>query len=638
MSRAPILAALLAASALLISCAADRAAAPDQRADSSSIPSAPPPPNSSKADLALWRLLDEALELDARADPLSASRRGDRRFDALLPDLSEQARNADLAARRDLLARLRAIDRAALSPERRVDAALLQSQLEAALDGARFNLWQTPVLQVGGPQQDLPQLPDQLSFTSRKHLEDFASRLDAVPAYLDQTIADMRAGIAARRVPPKIVMARVHEQALAQGAAPLSGDPSRHALFRPFASLPAGDPLRNRALASIASRVAPAFDRLGAFLRDEYLPRCADSISAADQPEGPALYAFLLRRMTTTSLTADQIHSIGLSEVARIRAEMLATIARTDFPQKNSLRGDDLFKAFLAHLRGNPRFAAKDPEDLLARYRAFAKRVDAELPRLFGTLPRLTYGVRPMPDFMAPTSPTAYYNPGSLETGVAGYFLANTYNLPERPTYEIMPLTLHEAVPGHHLQGSIAREATGIHPWRREQWFTAYGEGWALYAERLGLEMSPRPGAAITDRGIFDDPYDDFGRLTYEMWRAMRLVVDTGIHSKGWSRDQAINYMLSNSGLSRENVEREVDRYIAWPGQATAYKIGELRIRALRAETEQTLGAQFNIRDFHDAVLRNGSIPLDVLDASIREWASELLSHRERMSSRSDDR
>jgi uncharacterized protein (DUF885 family) len=334
--------------------------------------------------------------------------------------------------------------------------------------------------------------------------------------------------------------------------------------------------------------------------------------------------------MTTTSLTADQIHSIGLSEVARIRAEMLATIARTDFPQKNSLRGDDLFKAFLAHLRGNPRFAAKDPEDLLARYRAFAKRVDAELPRLFGTLPRLTYGVRPMPDFMAPTSPTAYYNPGSLETGVAGYFLANTYNLPERPTYEIMPLTLHEAVPGHHLQGSIAREATGIHPWRREQWFTAYGEGWALYAERLGLEMSPRPGAAITDRGIFDDPYDDFGRLTYEMWRAMRLVVDTGIHSKGWSRDQAINYMLGNSGLSRENVEREVDRYIAWPGQATAYKIGELRIRALRAETEQTLGAQFNIRDFHDAVLQNGSIPLDVLDASIREWASELLSHRER--------
>ena len=572
----------------------------------------------SAADRAVWALLDEDDEALLRRDPLAASRRGDRRFDGLLPDVSPEG--AFVLESRERLERLRAIDRAGLSAPRRTDADLLERELVDRIEGERFALWQTPVNQVDGPQQELPQTPDTVSVTNAEQRRAYLARLRATPAYLEQTIANMRAGLAAGRTPARVVMGKVHEQALAHGTAAIGGDATRHVMFRPFAGLAAEDPMRVEAAGVIVREVAPAFQRLGEFLRDEYTPRCRESVACADLPDGAAQYRFMLRRMTTTGRSAEEIHALGLSEVARIKGEMLTAIGRSDFPGKAAASGDALLSSFLAYLRGNPRFTASSAEDLLDRYRAFAKRVDAELPKLFGTLPRLPYGVRAMPEFIAPTSPTAYYFQGSMATGVAGYFVANTHNLAERPTYEIMPLTLHEASPGHHLQTAIAREASGVHRWRRERWYTSYGEGWALYAERLGLEMSPRPGAKHTDRGIFDDPYDDFGRLTYEMWRAMRLVVDTGIHTMGWSRDRAIAYMLANSGLSRENVEREVDRYIAWPGQATAYKIGEIEIRGLRARAERALGGGFDVRAFHDMLLSEGSVPLDVLSEMTDRW------------------
>ncbi|MEC9374545.1 MAG: DUF885 domain-containing protein, partial [Planctomycetota bacterium] len=352
---------------------------------------------------------------------------------------------------------------------------------------------------------------------------------------------------------------------------------------------------------------------------DDYIPAARESIAATDLPDGDAFYNYALSNFTTTQLTAREIHELGKSEVARIRAEMLEVIARSDYPNENNLEGDELLAAFLDYLRTDQRFYHDSPEELLTGYRDICKRMDAELPRLFGRLPRLPYGVREMPAFIAPSAPTAYYYPGSLANGVAGNFVANTYQLDQRPKYEMVPLALHEAVPGHHLQIALAQELqeSGLHEWRTLLGYTAYVEGWALYSERLGLEVGDGP------RGFYSDPYDDFGRLTYEMWRALRLVVDPGIHAFDWSRQQAIDYMLENSALAEANIISEVDRYIAWPGQATGYKIGELRIRAMRERAEQALGDGFNIRAFHDRILEAGAIPLEVLDTRINTWIAD---------------
>ncbi len=561
-------------------------------------------------DDAILRLLAEDLESQMRRSPVWASMRGDRRFDDRIEEVGPEARASWLEECGKRLAALGALDREALTPAGRIHAALLEYELRARIESARFCPEQTPISQMNGPQIDLPQLPERLSFPGDKELADYASRLERVAAYIDGTIANMRAGLAAGRTPPRVVMGRVAEQALAQGAETFSAEPDRHPMMLPFRDRPQGDALADRARGALRTEVLPAFRRLGAFLRDEYVPGCRASIAASDGRDGRAYYDFQLARHTTLSVGADEIHSLGLAEVARIRAEMLGTIARTDFPRRETLEGEALFAAFLEFLRTEPRFYYTHAQDLLAGYRDIAKRVDAEMPRLFGRLPRLPYGVREMPLYMAPTAPTAYYYRGSIENGVPGFFIANTWRLDQRPRYEMIALTLHEAVPGHHLQIALAQEMEGQPEWRETLGYTAYVEGWALYAERLGLEMP----------GLYDDPYDDFGRLTYEMWRAMRLVVDTGLHAKGWSRDRAIAYMLANSGLSRENVEREVDRYISWPGQAVAYKIGELKIRALRKRAEKALGARFDLRSFHDALLDEGALPLPVLESKIDRW------------------
>jgi len=563
----------------------------------------------------LLAILDEHVDWLMRENPTQASTRGDFRFNDQLRDESPEAYERRRAEVRDRLARLEAIDTSAFTEEDRLDADLLAYELTLELEGARFHPEQMPVDALWGVQVSLPQLADSLVFPSERHYVDYAARLERVPRLIEQTMEQMRRGMAAGRMPPRAALRGVVEQALSLATEDVERHPQTSPFYKPFLGRPEGDPVAARARRAISEGIVPAFREFAAFVRDEYLPAARESIAASDAVDGVAWYNHRLRRYTTLPLTAGEIHEIGLREVARIRAEMMEAIARTDFPRKGELEGEELFRAFVEHLRTDPRFYYDSEAALLAGYREIAKRIDAELPGLFGTLPRNSYGVREMPLLAARTGPTAYYYPGSLRAGRAGYFVANTYRLDQRPKYEMIALTLHEAAPGHHLQISLAQELEGgAHEFRTLLGYSAFVEGWALYAERLGLEMGEGP------RGMFEDPYDDFGRLTYEMWRACRLVVDTGMHAMGWSRERAIEYMLENSALTPLNIEREVDRYIAWPGQACAYKIGELKIRELRAMAERELGERFDVREFHDVVLGAGALPLPVLERRVQRW------------------
>jgi len=558
----------------------------------------------SDADKALERLIADEYDSMMRSWPRWASSRGDRRFDDRLEDLSDAARLDRLehsAKRRQALSE---IDRAKLSARNQANYALFDYELLQRQRSAEFHPEQTPISQMGGVQNDLPQMASRLSIKTPKQFENYVARLEAVPTLIDQVIDNMRAGLAAGRVPPKLTVAPTAAQARQHATDAQKADPSLHAMYPPFKKEHLGTPIEKRARDAITDGVIPAFLRLAEFLEKEYIPNCRDSIAAADGIDGLAYYESRLRHHTTLPLTADEIHETGKREVQRIRAEMEALIKKHDLPHGND------FAAFVNFLRTDPRFYFTDKQQLLSGYRDICKRIDANMPALFGRLPRLPYGVREMPGYIAASSPTAYYYSGSLKTGVPGYFVANTFRLDQRPKYEMVALTLHEAVPGHHHQNALVQEIEGQPEWRQTISYTAFGEGWALYAERLGTEM----------KDVYRTPYDQFGRLSYEMWRAMRLVVDTGIHAKRWPRKQAVEFMLANSALTKKNVNSEVDRYIAWPGQATAYKIGELWIRRLRAEAEKELGPGFDLRAFHDAILAEGSIPLPVLEERIQAW------------------
>jgi uncharacterized protein (DUF885 family) len=621
--------ASLSVLAVLLAAGSPRSVA--QNSISPTPATAPQAPRKSDADRALGRFLDDQLETTKRNSPVTASVRGDRRFDRKLSDESEAAYLARARAANDALVELAEIDIEQLSDENRVNYALLERDLRDRAAGARFKPWQFSVTNLSGPQQDIVQIPERMSFDTRDQKLDFVARIRETPRVIDQTIANMRAGIKEGRVQPRTAVSAAAGQAFDSATDAHMNDPTTHPLYAPFEDLDPTDPIAIEARAAIKDSVIPSMRQFGEFLRDEYIPACRDSVGASEYPDGAAFYDYMLGLMTTTDLTAGEIHEIGLSEVARIRAEMMGTIRRSDFMETREGKGasgDDerLFRAFLEYLRTNERFYAESPEELLAAYRDVAKRADAWMPRLFKTLPRLPYGVREMPAFMAPSAPTAYYMSGSLQNGVAGNFVANTYKIDTRPLFECVALTLHEAVPGHHHQIALMEELESVHEWRTWQGYTGFIEGWGLYSERLGLEMERTPE---TPKGMYQDPYDDFGRLSYEMWRAMRLVVDTGMHSKGWTREQAIDYMLSNSGLSRKNVEAEVDRYIGWPGQATAYKIGELKIRELRAMAERELGESFDVREFHDVVLMSGAVPLDVLERNVIDWVDRQAGGRQ---------
>jgi uncharacterized protein (DUF885 family) len=548
--------------------------------------------------------------------PEEAMSRGEYAQAHRITDHSLEAVGQRNVNRQRFLMMLDRIDRDALSPDDQLNYDIFKLKLGREVEGHQYQMFLAPVGGRFGPQTNIPEMAERIRFESVTDYENYLARLmltatHAIPQYIHAMQRGLEAGI----TPPRVTL----EGVPAQFDNLLNGGLDE--LAKPFANMPEHIPadraaeLRTQFDTEVMPALAEAMRTFQKFFNEDYLPGARQDIAASSLPNGKAFYNFRLREMTTTDYTAEQIHEIGLSEVARIRAEMMTVIRRSDFMQHNpdasSLDDTQLFRAFIEYLRTDERFYCKTEEELLDRYRAICKEADPWLAKLFGHLPRLPYGVKEIPAFIAPHTTTAYYQHGNIKNAEPGWFYANTYALDQRPTYEMIPLALHEAVPGHHLQIAIAQELDGLPEFRTDAWFTAYGEGWALYAERLGIEM-----------GMYEDPYDDFGRLIYEMWRACRLVVDPGMHALGWTREQAIQFMLDNTALSELNITNEVDRYIAWPGQATAYKIGEIKIRELRKEAESQLGENFDLRAFHDVVLGAGAIPLTVLEERVREWIS----------------
>jgi len=507
----------------------------------------------------------------------------------------------------DPLNALSAIDRAKLGPSDQLNYDLFRRNLTDALAESRFPGDLMPLTQLDGVQQDVPSTIAKMPAGTVGEYEDILARLRAVPVLVNQTIVLLQRGLTAGITPPRITLRDVPSQAQDL----VVEDPVTSPLLAAFAHFPAGVPpadqqrLRTAAVATYRDSVAPAFRKLSAFLRDRYVPGARTTTGIRDLPNGMAWYQVRARASTTTDLTPDQIHALGLAEVKRIRAAMDSVIAASGFK--------GTFAEFVQFLRTDPRFYWTTPEDLIRGSRELMKRIDPELTRLFGTLPRLPYGVSPIPSYSERSQTTAYYQPGSPLSHRAGTYFVNTYNLPARPKWEMEALSLHEAVPGHHLQIALAQELEGVPEFRRFGGYTAFVEGWGLYSESLGGEL-----------GLYTDPYSKFGQLTYEMWRAIRLVIDTGIHTMGWTREQAIDYFKANAAKTEHDITVEVDRYIVWPGQALAYKIGELKIKELRAYAATTLGSRFDVRAFHDQVLGAGAVPLDVLDARIHAWVASI--------------
>jgi uncharacterized protein (DUF885 family) len=616
--RQPCMLAVIPMTALILGGPSTALAWPQQP-----VPAAPGNAAAAPArSAALLAILDEHVDWSMRESPVTASTRGDLRFNNLLRDESPAATARRLEAIKDRLARLRALDRSTFTPADALDADLLIYELALDVERADLHEEQMPVESLNGPQIWLPQLGERVPMRTEQHRLDWVARLEAIPEHLAQITEQMRLGMAAGRVPPKVVMGHAVAAAESQADPSVIADPAKSPFFSPLRGLPENDPIALRAKKAIAQGIVPAFQKFHAFLRDEYTPACRDTIGYAKGVDGPRAYDLALRSHTTLNLTAPEIHAIGLREVARLRAEMIALIPETEFPQKAELTGDALLAAFLAWCRSEPSFYYTEPEAKIRDYRAMCKVIDAEMPRLFATLPRNPYGVREIPRFAAISSPTAYYYPGSLKGGVAGFFMVNTYRLDQRPKYSMLALAIHEAVPGHHLQVALASELEGQHEFRTLTSYTAYVEGWALYSERLGLEMGPNPRNAngTGGRGLYAQPMDEFGRLSFEMWRACRLVVDTGMHALDWDRQRAIDFMLANTALAQVDIEREIDRYISMPGQACAYKLGQLKILELRAKAEKALGEKFDIRRFHDAILLTGAVPLPVLEAHVERW------------------
>lgn len=515
-----------------------------------------------------------------------------------LPDVGAPAQAARLKVWEQVLRDLDALDAQALSPANRINLAIYRPQVENLAASVRLRSYEMPFNSDSSFWSDL-------SFMARSPMHNaddyraYAARLRDVPRYFDQQIDNMRLGLARGFSVPKAVLTG---RDVSIAAVAELKDPTAATLYEPYQKMPASIPaaeqetLRAEGRAAIAEQVIPAFARLLTFFRSEYMPQARTTLAAEAMPGGKEFYQQQIREYTTLDLTPDEIHAIGLQEVARIQSQMQDIIKQLGF--KGS------FADFLQFLRTDPQFYAKTPQQLLDRAAWIAKRVDGQVGKFIGTLPRGRFTIVPVPADIAP-----FWTAG--RGGVGTYWL-NTYNLPSRPLYNLPALTLHESSPGHSLQGALAQEQDDQPDFRRDNYISAYGEGWALYTEKLGKEM-----------GIYETPYEDFGRLTYEMWRACRLVIDTGVHHSGWSRDQAIAYLRDHSALSEHEVETEVDRYISWPGQALSYKLGEITIVKLRAEAEKELGADFDIKAFHDAVLRQGSVTLPVLESQIRQFIAD---------------
>ncbi|MDB5388548.1 MAG: hypothetical protein JWM11_4194, partial [Planctomycetaceae bacterium] len=550
----------------------------------------------------LYAIFDREWEYGLKESPTFASHLGDKRYNHLWPNVSLTAIQARLQHAHKLLAAVCTIEPAKLSAPDKLNLLLFRKQVELEIEDYELRWYLVPLTMRDGIQ-DESSVADSLSFHTVKDYEDWLARLESFPAYMTQTIELMQEGIKARLLQPKIVMSRLPAQIKKQ----IVDDPEQSLYYKPFRKFPETiseadqTRLKSAAKAAIAKKLVPAYREFLHFFQNQYLPACLPEVGVWQVPRGHEIYAFRARQFTTTNLSPKEIHEIGLREVARIRGEMERIVKQVGF--------QGTFKEFLQSLRTDKKFYCDNEQQLFAEYQAVCKRIDPELPRLFGRLPKIPYDLQPIPAHLAPDTTTAYYRQPAADGTRPGTYFVNLYKPEVRPRYEMEALSLHEAVPGHHLQIAIATELQGVPTFRRFTGFTAYVEGWALYSESLGGEL-----------GMYKDPYSKFGQLTYEMWRAVRLVVDTGMHEFKWTRQQAIDYFLEHTAKTELDVTNEVDRYIGWPGQALAYKIGELKIKALRAAAEHELGTRFDIREFHDTVLGQGAVPLDVLEQIVNDW------------------
>jgi prolyl oligopeptidase len=547
-------------------------------------------------------LLDEHWEWTLASDPLQASRLGDRRYNDQWPDQSLDAFERRHEETREFLRRVYAIDRNALSEADQLNYELFRRQLQDDVDVHAFQGYLLPFFHRGGVQ-NLENVTNQLRLVTTRDFEDWLARMSKVDVVIDQQIDLAEAGRKADIMAPRVLMQRVSTQLPLQ----LVDSPEESPFYRVFANMPDSvqaedqERLQAAAIETIEKTILPAYKKLDRYFNNKYLTASRESIGQSLLPNGSAWYEHLARSFTTTRMTPDEIHRLGLEEVKRIRAEMEKVIAEVEF--------DGSFQDFLVFLRTDPQFYYDDPDDLYEAYLATSKRIDPELVNLFGVLPRMPYGVKPIPDSIAPDTTTAYYSAPAADGSRAGIYWVNLYKPEVRPKYEIEVLSVHEAMPGHHLQIALQQELGNMPEFRRFLGFTAFVEGWGLYSERLGYDL-----------GLYEDPYSRFGQLTYDMWRAVRLVVDTGIHYKGWTRQQAIDFFKDNAAKTEHDIVNEIDRYISMPGQALAYKIGQLRILTLRERAERQLGDDFDIKAFHDELLGGGALPLDILEQRIDAW------------------
>jgi uncharacterized protein (DUF885 family) len=551
---------------------------------------------------ALNGLFQQYWEENLEHSPEFASTIGDKRYNDKLSDHSVKAENAWLEREQNLMLKLAAIDPAGLPDTEKTSRELLLRGLADDEEAADFKEWEMPVNQMGGIYSEFPQLVAQLSFSEVKDYDDWIARLRAIPKAFDQVTTNMSIGMDDHRVPPKYLLQKTVEQVKQLAVQKPEDSPLAMPLKKFPASISAAEQerIKQEMLSTIGKQVLPAYMRFAHFIEVSYMPAGRDEPGISALADGPKYYQFLIRRTTTTDLTAEKIHQIGLDEVKKDEADMLVIAQKLGF--------QDL-KSFRASIKSNPKLKATSRESLLETYRGYLGPMQAKLPSLFGRLPKAPFEVAAVPDYLEKTSAPAYYEPGTPDGSRPGRLRIDTFNATDRNLYAVESIAYHEGLPGHHLQISIALELTDVPTFRKFEHFTAYTEGWGLYSERLGKDV-----------GFYQDPYSDYGRLENDIWRAIRLVVDTGVHSKHWTRQQMVDFFHDYSAVDETSIQAEVDRYIAWPSQALAYKIGQLKILELRDRAKSQMGSKFDIRAFHDQVLDAGALPLDLLDQRIGQW------------------
>jgi uncharacterized protein (DUF885 family) len=553
--------------------------------------------------------IEQEWQYELKTSPELATAIGDARYNDRLADRSAEAAERDVQHARESIHIFESIDPTGFPEQETLNKTLMLRQLRDGLESAQFHPWEMPVNQMNGDHLDLAALPSQMPFNTVKDYENYLARLHAMPHALDQDTINMRQGMRDHLMPPKYLLEKVASEAQDIATKPLAESPftAPLRLFPSTISAPDQQRLTQAVHAAVKDEVEPAYAQFAAFVRDEYAPHGRTEYGIWSLPNGDAQYRLAVHQMTTTDLTPAQIHAMGMKQVAEIDAQMLALA--------QSLGFHDL-KSFNEHIRDDPDHYGKSSQQIFDLYRHYADQMKAKLPQLFGHLPKTPLEVVPMEAYRAPHAVPADYSPGAADGGRPGRINVNEYDPTHRLLLNVEAIAYHEGIPGHHMQFSIAQELPDVPAFRRFSQYNAYSEGWAFYAERLGKEV-----------GFYQDPYSEYGRLENEMWRSVRLVVDTGVHHQHWSRQQMIDFFHEHTAMDDQNIETEVDRYIAWPGQALAYKLGQMKILELRERAKQALGGRFDIRAFHDAVLDEGPLPLDLLDARINTWIAE---HKQR--------